>query len=416
MIRRIKLFEAFSGIGSQITAMKNILNNKELLKTLGINSNKFELKNIGISEWFIDAIISYDKLNFGSQEDFSKYKSLTKKVMLKYLFKFILSKDSKNPCSKAEIKKLSFEKVRQIYIALKRTKNFGSITDIQGKDLPKIDIFTYSFPCQNLSTIGRGEGIKEGTSSGLLLEVKRLLSELKLVGRLPKFLLCENVKNILSKKHIDGWNEFAEFLESLGYKNSIMVLNAKDFGIPQSRERFFCISQLDGTEKIEVQKNETCPSIHHFLDLNNDELIDEYKEVMPNLTPSRIKWIDKSKKLNDREYCQTITTKQDRWPNAGILFCDSNGKVINLNRKEVNRNVNDVKELYRFLSCREQLLLMGFDNSTYNKLKEFGMSKSKIQLMAGNSIVVQKLEAIFVEILKKLKIKKGLKNVYRNGR
>ena len=401
--KNITLFEAFSGIGSQITAMKNILNNKELLKTIGINPNKFELKNVGISEWFIDAIISYDKLNFGSQEDFTKYKSLTKKVMLKYLFKFTLSKDSKNPCTKAEIKKLSFEKVRQIYIALKRTKNFGSIADIQAKDLPKIDIFTYSFPCQNLSTIGRGEGIKEGTSSGLLLEVKRLLSELKLLGRLPKFLLCENVKNILSKKHIDGWNEFAEFLESLGYKNSIMVLNARDFGIPQSRERFFCISQLDGTEKIEVQKKDACLLIHHFLDLDNDELIDEYKEVMPNLTPSRIKWIDKSKKLNDREYCQTITTKQDRWPNAGILFCDENGKVINLNRKEIKKNGNGDKAPYRFLTPREQLLLMGFENSTYNKLKEIGMSKTNIQMMAGNSIVVQKLEAIFVEILKKIK-------------
>lgn len=403
MIRRIKLFEAFSGMGSQTKALKNILNNKELLKTIGINPNKFELKNVGISEFFIDAIISYDKLNFGSQEDFPKYKLLTKKVMLKYLFKFTLSKDSKNPCSKAEIKKLSFEKVRQIYIALKRTKNFGSIADIQGKDLPKIDIFTYSFPCQNLSTIGRGEGIKEGTSSGLLLEVKRLLSELKLVGRLPKFLLCENVKNILSKKHIAGWNEFAEFLESLGYKNSIMVLNAKDF-IPQSRERFFCISQLDGTDEIKVEKKDTCPSIHDFLDLNNDELIDEYKEVMPNLTPSRITWIEKSKKLNDREYCQTITTKQDRWPNAGILFCDENGKVINLNNKEENIQINGDKAPYRFLTPREQLLLMGFDNSTYYKLKEIGMSKTKIQMMAGNSIVVQKLEAIFVAILKKLNI------------
>lgn len=401
MIRRIKLFEAFSGMGSQIIAMKNILNNKELLKTLGINPNKFELKNVGISEWFIDAIISYDKLNFGSQEDFPKYKSLTKKVMLKYLFKFTLSKDSKNPCTKAEIKKLPFEKVRQIYIALKRTRNFGSITDIQGKDLPKIDIFTYSFPCQNLSTIGRGEGIKEGTSSGLLWEVKRLLSELKLVGRLPKFLLCENVKNILSKKHIDGWNEFADFLESLGYKNSIMVLNAKDFGIPQSRERFFCVSQLGGTEEIEVEKKEICPSIHDFLDLNNDELIDEYKEVMPNLTPSRVTWIEKSKKLNDREYCQTITTKQDRWPNASILLCDSNGKLIN--NEEENIHINGDKAPYRFLTPREQLLLMGFENSTYDKLKEIGMSKTNIQMMAGNSIVVQKLEAIFVEILKKIK-------------
>jgi len=398
--KKIKLFEAFSGIGSQATALKNILNNKELLKALGINPNKFKLENVGISEWFIDGIIAYDKLHNGSQEDFPKYKLLTKKVMLKFLFKFTLSKDSKKPCSKEELKKMSLKKIRQLYIALKRTKNFGSICDIDGKDLPKVDIFTYSFPCTDLSSIGKGAGLKEGTHSSLLWQIKRVLLEFKLLKRLPKFLLMENVKNLF-KKYKKDWQKFEDFLESLGYKNSTMILNAKDFGIPQSRERAFCISELQGTEEIEVQGQEICPVLNDFLDLDNDELVDEYKEVMPNLTPSRIKWIEKSKKLNDREYCQTITTKQDRWPNAGIAFCDSNGKLIN--NEEENININGDKAPYRFLTPREQLLLMGFENSTYDKLKEIGMSRTKIQMMAGNSIVVQKLEAIFVEILKKFK-------------
>lgn len=403
----INLFEAFSGIGAQATALNNILNNKKLLKAIGINPDKFRLKSVGISELNIDVIISYDRIHNGPQEDFPDYDTLTKKLMLKHIFTLTLAKNTKDIYTKAEIKKLSFKKIREMYIALIRTKSYGSINKIKAKDLPKIQIFTYSFPCVDISSCGNGDGLGEDTKSGLLWEIQKLLKKLKLLKRLPKFLLMENVKTLF-KKYKKDWKVFEDFLESLGYKNSTMILNAKDFGVPQSRERAFCISELHGTEEIEVQGQETCPSLHDFLDLDNDELIDEYKEVMPNLTPSRITWIAKSKKLNDREYCQTITTKQDRWPNAGIAFCDCNGKLIN--HEEENININGDKAPYRFLTPREQLLLMGFENSTYDKLKGIGMSRTNIQMMAGNSIVVQKLEAIFVEVLKKIKyIKKDLK-------
>ena len=105
----------------------------------------------------------------------------------------------------------------------------------------------------------------------------------------------------------------------------------------------------------------------------------------------------------------TITTKQDRWPNAGILFCDVNGKLIDNNN---DWNINKDKACYRFLTPREQLLLMGFESNSYDKLKNIGMPKTKIQLMAGNSIVVPKLEAIFTSILKRIveKSKTALKN------
>ncbi len=97
----------------------------------------------------------------------------------------------------------------------------------------------------------------------------------------------------------------------------------------------------------------------------------------------------------------TISTKQDRWPQSGLIFCNLDGKLIN--NEEENININGDKAPYRFLTPREQLLLMGFENSTYDKLKEIGMSRTKIQMMAGNSIVVQNLEAIFAQILRKFK-------------
>ena len=405
---KVRVYEAFAGIGAQMEAMKNLMSN-ELLKQLGF-IKKVKFVNVGTSEWFIDAIISYDQLHHGVQSTFPKYDKLSKKVMLKFLLKYTLSKDSKEPCTKAEIKKLPFEKIRQIYIALIRNKNYGSIADIKPEDLPLMDFLIYSFPCQNLSTAGKGEGLEVGTRSGLLWEIERILYGLKLLNRLPKFLIMENVKNLFSSKHIEGWNKFASFLESLGYKNTTMILNAKDFGIPQSRERVFCISELNGTDEIVVESKGSHTSIHDFLDLNNDGLINEYKEVLPNNTPKRIEWIEKSRHLNNMSHCMTITTKQDRWPNAGMLFCDVNGKLVN--NESNDWNINGDKSCYRFLTPREQLLLMGFKSNAYDELKNIDMSRTKIQLMAGNSIVVPKLEAIFTSILKRIveKSKSVLKN------
>ena len=415
--KNITVFEAFAGIGAQMEAMNNLMRNDDLLKQLGLVKEKVKFVNVGTSEWFIDAIISYDALHHGVQSTFPKYEKLSTKVMLKFLLKYSLSKDSKTPCSKQEIKKLPFEKIRQIYIALKRNKNFGSIVDIKPENLPPIGIFTYSFPCTDLSTIGKQAGLEIGTRSGLLLEIQRILYGLKLLKRLPKFLIMENVKNLFSKKHIDGWNKFASFLESLGYKNTTMVLNAKDFGTPQSRERAFCISELNGTDEIIVESKGSHTNIHDFLDLNNDSLIEEYKEVLPNNTKSRIEWIEKSKHLNNMSHCMTITTKQDRWPNAGILFCDVNGKLVDSVSNDWNIN-GDIAP-YRFLTPREQLQLMGFKSNAYDVLKNIGMSKTKIQLMAGNSIVVSKLEAIFTSILKrivskKIKVKKDIPKAVNN--
>lgn len=405
---KVRVFESFAGIGAQMEAMKNLMRNDDLLKELKLIKEDMKFVNVGTSEWFIDAIISYDALHHGSQITFPKYEKLSKKVMLKFLLKYTLSKDSKNPCPKKEIIKLNFEKIRQIYIALKRNKNYGSIADIKPEDLPLMDFLIYSFPCTDLSTAGKGAGLIEGTRSGLLWQIQRILCGLKLLKRLPKYLLMENVKNLISKTYLDDWNKFATFLESLGYKNTTIILNAKDFGIPQNRERVFCISALNGTDEITVEKKGSYTSIHDFLDLDNDDLIEEYKEALPNKTEKRIEWIEELKHLNNMKHCMTITTMQDRKPNAGLFWCNLDGKLVNTK----DTNINGDKAPYRFLTPREQLQLMGFKSNAYDILKNIDMSRTKIQLMAGNSIVVPKLEAIFTSILKRMieKSKSVLKN------
>lgn len=122
-----------------------------------------------------------------------------------------------------------------------------NITTIKGDDLEITNtqfytyLMTYSFPCQDLSLAGKGAGMTKGNStrSGLLWEVERLLNECK---ELPQYLLLENVPQIHSKKNIDDFKLWQKFLEQKGYNNYWQDLNAKNYGIPQNRNRTFMVS------------------------------------------------------------------------------------------------------------------------------------------------------------------------------
>lgn len=125
------------------------------------------------------------------------------------------------------------------------TLNLGDITKIE--KMPKADLWTYSFPCTDISLAGRMNGFEKhsGTHSSLLWEVQRLLSISIDDETLPKYLFMENVKNLISKKFKPLFDEWCKYLESLGYKNFYKALNAKDYGVPQNRERVFMISIRD---------------------------------------------------------------------------------------------------------------------------------------------------------------------------
>ena len=136
----------------------------------------------------------------------------------------------------AEIDKFAI----QSYMAIHGdTKNYGDISKIDPTELPDMDLFTYSFPCQDLSISGKQRGMGEGTRSGLLYECEKVISTKK-----PKYLLLENVKNLVGKKFKPDFDKWLEWLESQGYSNYWQVLNAKDYGVPQNRERVFVVSIL----------------------------------------------------------------------------------------------------------------------------------------------------------------------------
>lgn len=140
----------------------------------------------------------------------------------------------------SEIDKYAIQSYQAIH---DNDNNYGDISKIQGCELPEIDIFTYSFPCTDLSKAGQQKGLDD-TRSGLVYEVLRILHELKELNRLPKVLLMENVVDLVQVKFIKQFNEIQAELEKLGYSNYAEVLNAKDYGVAQNRERIFMVSIL----------------------------------------------------------------------------------------------------------------------------------------------------------------------------
>lgn len=130
----------------------------------------------------------------------------------------------------------------QAYMAVHGdTPNYGDISKIDWSSVPDFDFLTYSFPCTDISTAGQQKGLAEGsgTRSSLLWECRKAIE-----AKRPKYLLMENVKNLVSKKFTPYLKEWLRFLEGQGYSNYTKVLNAKDFGVPRNRERVFMVSIL----------------------------------------------------------------------------------------------------------------------------------------------------------------------------
>lgn len=138
----------------------------------------------------------------------------------------------------SEIDKYAIQAYNQLH---GDTHNWGDITKIDEKQLPYYDLITYSSPCQDFSVagLGRGGDMGSGTRSSLLWECERIIRAVK-----PKYLLMENVKNLVGDKHKHNFIRWLRVLEMMGYQNFWKVLNAKDYGVPQNRERVFVVSIL----------------------------------------------------------------------------------------------------------------------------------------------------------------------------
>lgn len=311
--------------------------------------------------------------------------------------------------------------------------NLGDITKVDEKTLPKdIDLVTYGFPCQDISIVGEMRGLK-GERSGLVFDALRIINETK-----PKYAICENVKNLTGKRFKNEFEYILKCLENCGYNNYWKVLNAKDYGIPQNRERVFIISIRKDIDKGNFQFPEPIKLNKCLKDMLEDNVDEKYY-----LSERLLNFFRENSKKNQEKgngfrflpfdevelrerVSRTITTRagsrmDDNFitvkqignvfqsktrenPNAGRVY-DKEGLCPCLNTMQggylqPSITEQEIKgERVRRLTPRECFRLMGFEDEYFDILEDY-FSDTQLYKMAGNSIVVNVLMAIFKELFK----------------
>jgi DNA (cytosine-5)-methyltransferase 1 len=303
----IKLFEAFSGIGTQSMALKKITDNYE--------------------------IVGY-----------------------------------------SEIDKYAIESYKAIHG--EHIKNYGDISKIE--QLPKCDICTWSFPCQDISLAGNQKGMVEGTRSNYGFEY---LETVKRSTHKPTVLIMENVKALVSDRFKEDFNQILETTKSMGYVNHWAVLNAKHYGVAQNRERVFLVSIMNGDyfhfpSKIKLKKRlkdylESEVDEKYYLSDKQISQINEWKSQQNPIDNART---DKDKTL------QCITAKSNTSMNASMLLIKENLRIRKLTPLEC----------WRF---------MGIHDQDYHKAAQV-VSNTQLYKQAGNAIVVDVIEAILRKLIK----------------
>lgn len=314
-------------------------------------------------------------------------------------------------------------------------KSFNAIhnTNFEPQDITKwdknikCDLIIHGSPCQDYSIAGlQAGGDKDsGTRSSLMYESVRIIEKLR-----PKYVIWENVKNLLSKKHRHNFDAYLETMERFGYKNYYQVLNAKHYGVPQNRERVFTVSILGGND---YSFPNPVPLDKRLKDVLEKEVDEKYY-----LSEDRLnviyEWEKRQKEngrgfrfevKNDNSIGRAITTSGDRPCSTNYIAIKTanktgydlakNGDGIDLaypdsktRRGRVGHGVSKtlptsdsqgVLDGYRIrkLTPKECWRLMGFDDEDFDKASKVN-SNSQLYKQAGNSIVVNVLEAILNEI------------------
>lgn len=242
----------------------------------------------------------------------------------------------------------------------------------------KPDILIHGSPCQDFSIAGYQKGADEGTEtrSSLMWETLNIIEQMGVWK--PRIVIWENVKNVLSKHMIHNFNKYLLKMEQLGYTNSFEILNAMDFGLPQKRERVFTVSCLRGNIfDFDLMERRKAPHIREFLQPNN-----QVGESYIVKAPSMVSAIGKTNTVRRasiiEDYCYTITERQDRAPNSGVIDLE-NG-------------------LYRYLTELECWRLQGYTDGDFKAAAKVN-SKRTLYRQAGNSIPVPIFESMFEVML-----------------
>ena len=328
MSNKISMIELFSGIGAQERALRQLGLPYEVINTCDCDK---------------DAVLSYAAMRWNLEKEMETFEFPSQNKMIEELQAKNLGYDFQK--GKHTItQRTSLTKLKQYYIADKLSKNLGDISKVE--KLPYADISTYSFPCTDLSVAGKGEGminkcdtcgyswpidfssaeetlicpecgakVSSSTRSGLLGQVQRLLAIAKESDTLPKYLLLENVKNLVGKKFIGQFEAWVHWLDSIGYNTYYQVLNGKKYGIPQNRERIFAISIRKDVDTKGFIFPETIPLTTRLKDML-EKYVDE-KYYLPDDRIEKIlnsTFMQEKKRIQMTDVCDTLLARDWKDP------------------------------------------------------------------------------------------------------
>lgn len=426
------MIELFSGIGAQIRGIEN--------------TNLWDCTVVNTSDIDKDAMVSYAAIHcsltpelIDTYEDYPSRDEMAR-VLTERNIGFDFKKNA--PYDWYKLAKRKGNEINKYYLACILSKNLGDISSI--KSLDYADFWTYSFPCQDISVAGKQAGIEKGkTRSGLLYEVERLLETAVANGNQPKYLLLENVKNLVGKKFKPQFDEWISRLDELGYNTYWQVVNGKDCGIPQNRERCFAISIR---KDIDVLKFGFAKCFDNGLRLKDllEENVDEkyflkslgnfFMEHSLECEESGNGFRFKPHNPTKAETAFSVTTRAGgRMDDNYVNEHDVNEEpFFEFNKKNVeavntasdgtartikaqyykNENANFTREngfgatgvadnfKIRKLTPIECWRLMGFEDNDVNRAKSIGMSDSALYKQAGNSIITNCISLIMEHLYK----------------
>ncbi len=253
--------------------------------------------------------------------------------------------------------------------------------DVRGYTL-RPDILVHGSPCQDFSIAGKQKGADPGseTRSSLMWETLEIIKNLGVWK--PRLVIWENVKNVLSKHMIHNFQRYLTEMEKLGYTNSFAVLDARDFGLPQNRQRVFTVSVLGGPafDFNRLRKRPMRPLSEFLQDVTDEKYVIKSPSMLSRIGQKQKGFNGFIKILGPDDYVNCITTSQDRCPNAGAVPLP--------------------KGRFRVITELEGWLLMGFTKADFEAAESVakvkpGFKCGALYKQAGNSMPVPVLEAIF---------------------
>ena len=429
-------------------------------------------------------VVSYAAIHCGltneminNYEDYPSKEEMVEQLTQKRLG-YDFKKDEPYDWAKLSRKKDKTKGIEKYWLADKLSHNLGDMMQI--KALPDCDMLTYSTPCTDLSIAGKQEGLKwtcqdcgyeydpskldvnirytcpnceshniKSTRSGLLYEVERLLVKAKENNNLPRYLLMENVDALVSKKYIDSFNDWIDRLDNLGYNSYFQTINAKNTGIPQNRNRIFCISIIKDidTKQFEFPKPfDTGIRLKDLLE-TDEEVLEKYflsDEVQRRLQitdPKFEKNIVGTTKPEFRTIGQRDLVYQEdsimgalvatdyKQPKQILVATNEPIHIADLCSEKFQRMHEQSRRVYseegiapamhtcgggntqpkverdnlrivRKLTPKEAHRLMGFDDIDYENCKAVGMSDTQGYKQSGNSIVTNCIALLMEHLYK----------------